>query len=235
MRPGIPFLAATLLLANAAPAAVPAGPKVVELFTSQGCDSCPPADALLGELAGRPGVLALALHITYWNDLGWEDRFSQDQFDERQRVYVRQLQLHGPYTPQMVIDGAQDVVGSQRQDVERALARAARPVAVALRVDGDAIRVDLPALDAGCDCVLALFAVQANASTPVGRGENAGKTLREFQLVRALRALGKWPGDARTLQVKRARLPGHIDSVAVLAQERATGRVVAAGQLSLPD
>ena len=108
------FASALLALTGGAAAAAPEGPVVVELFTSQGCSSCPPADALLGELARRPHVLALALHVTYWNDLGWQDRFSQDQFDERQRLYSRQLGRSSIYTPQMVVNGTRDVVGSQR-------------------------------------------------------------------------------------------------------------------------
>ena len=111
---------------------------VVELFTSQGCNSCPPADALLGELARRPDVLALALHVTYWNDLGWTDQFSQEQFDQRQRDHVRQLNLRSPYTPQMVVNGTLDVVGSQRAALERALAKAARPAAIDARQRGRA-------------------------------------------------------------------------------------------------
>jgi hypothetical protein len=97
------LMAATLVFAGTARAAPPAGQEVVELFTSQGCNSCPPADALLGELARRADVLALALHVTYWNDLGWKDAYSQSQFDQRQRDHVRQLKPGSSYTPQMVV------------------------------------------------------------------------------------------------------------------------------------
>src|SRR5512147_2003593 len=114
MRCSSLLLPALLLMLSGPAAAADAGPVVVELFTSQGCNSCPPADALLGELARRPDVLALALHVTYWNDLGWRDGFSQDAFDARQRRYVQQLNLSSSYTPQMVVNGTRDVVGSQR-------------------------------------------------------------------------------------------------------------------------
>jgi len=220
-----------LLLALSGPAgAAAAGPVVVELFTSQGCSSCPPADALLGELARRPDVLALALHVTYWNELGWRDGFSQDAFDARQRRYVRQLKLNSSYTPQMVVNGARDVVGSQRGAVSRALENAPHPAAIGLVSDGAALQITLPALDHPCDCELTLFAVRSSASTPVGRGENAGRTLQEFQVVRAMQPLGRWHGEARTLDVPRAKLPDDVSALAVVAQERVTGRVVAAGR-----
>src|SRR5215472_15938734 len=89
-------------------------PAVVELFTSEGCSSCPPADAYLGELAGRPDVLALAFHVDYWDDLGWRDRFGLSQAVERQRNYARSLRLGSVYTPQVVVDGSTDYVGSNR-------------------------------------------------------------------------------------------------------------------------
>jgi len=224
------MIAAALLIAGAARAAPPAGPVVVELFTSQGCNSCPPADALLGELASRPDVLALALHITYWNDLGWRDAFSQRAFDERQRWYVDKLNLRSAYTPQMVVNGAQDVVGSQRAAVNRALDKAARPAAITLHNMNDVIEITLPALASACDCELMLFGIRPSASTPVRSGENGGRTLKEFQVVRVMQLLGKWQGDARVLQVAHARMPADASGFAVLAQQRWTGKVVAAGQ-----
>lgn len=223
---GILMLSAAGL--GAAEADGPRGPVVVELFTSQGCNSCPPADALLGELARRPDVLALALHVTYWNDLGWKDPFSQDQFDQRQRLYARQIGLRSIYTPQMVVNGAQDVVGSQREAVNRVLARAVRPAAITLQADAELLRISLPALDRPCDCVLSLFGLRSSARTPVSRGENGGRTLEEFQVVRTLQTLGGWKGAAQALQVKRGRMPEDVSAYAVLAQDRMTGRVVAA-------
>lgn len=228
----VSVLLAGALLVCAAPLAASesAGPVVVELFTSQGCDSCPPADALLGELAHRTDVLALALHVTYWDYLGWRDPFAQDQFDQRQRRYVEQLHLASSYTPQMVVNGTRDVVGRQRAAVSRAVALATRPAAITVRTDGGTLRLDLPALEQPCNCELTLFGVRPSASTSVGRGENAGRTLREFRVVRTMQPLGKWHGEARTLQVQPHSTPDGVSTYAVLAQDRATGRVVAAGQ-----
>ncbi|MEO6081277.1 MAG: DUF1223 domain-containing protein [Steroidobacteraceae bacterium] len=224
------IVGAMVALAGSTEAAAPAGPIVVELFTSQGCNSCPPADALLGELNRRPEVLALALHVTYWNDLGWKDPFSQVAFDQRQNRYAQQIGRASAYTPQMVVNGTQDVVGSQRDAVNRALDKAVRSVAIIVHKNGELLDVTLPALDRRCDCVLTLFGVQAGASTRVGRGENSGRTLEEFRIVRSMQSLGSWRGEERELRVKPAHMTADITGYAVLAQERITGRMVAAGQ-----
>ena len=221
-----------MLFVACAHAAVPPppGPIVVELFTSQGCNSCPPADALLGELAQRPGVLALALHITYWNDLGWKDPFSQEQFDARQRDYARQPGLRGTYTPQMLVNGSVDVVGSQRASVERALQQAHPLALIAVQPQGGELALTLPALNRPCDCVLTLFGVQSAARTPVGRGENGGRTLQEYQIVRSMQPAGSWKGGAQVLHVTPRK--ADADSYAILAQERTTGRLIAAGRMT---
>jgi hypothetical protein len=122
--------ASPLLFSTASPATADARPVVVELFTSQGCSSCPPADALLGELARRGDVLALGFHISYWDGLGWRDPFSSQSSTDRQRAYARLLGTGQVYTPQMVVDGRREMVGSDRAAVLAAL-RDARPQAVA--------------------------------------------------------------------------------------------------------
>src|SRR5271168_282393 len=114
-------------------------PAVVELFTSEGCNSCPPAEAYVGELAGRSDVLALSFHVDYWDDLGWRDRYGLSQSVERQRTYARSLRLSGVYTPQVVLDGRADYVGSNRSAIDRALKSNRDGVPVSLSVtDGEA-------------------------------------------------------------------------------------------------
>src|SRR4051812_17852201 len=143
MKPLRPLVLATMLVA-AGPAIAGERPVVVELFTSQGCSSCPPADALLGELTRRADVLPLAFHVDYWNRLGWKDPYSSAESTARQRTYARQLGLRTIYTPQMVVDGGIDVVGSERADVLKAIdaARASqRTVPIEVARDGDGLRV----------------------------------------------------------------------------------------------
>src|SRR5262245_38547331 len=172
-------------------------PVVVELFTSQGCNSCPPADALLGELAQRPDLVALAFHVDYWNYIGWQDPFSSPEATQRQRDYASSLGLGSVYTPQMVIDGSFDAVGSDRTRVNQAIAAASQhskiPVAIAANPTGGWL-VTLPAaaVDQAATVWLALYDRQH--VTSVRRGENAGATLTDYNIVREFRRIGRWDG-----------------------------------------
>lgn len=228
----LPFILCLLLPLGVARADT--GPNVVELFTSQGCSSCPPADALLGELARRTDVLALALHITYWDGLGWRDRYALPASDSRQRDYVDRLRLRSAYTPQMVVNGSVDVVGGQRNAVESALAQATHPETIELAIEGTDLQAHLPALASRCNCLLTLFGFRAQADTRVTAGENRGRTLREFQVVRVMRSLGRWRGDAQSLHASLRGMPADIDGYAVVAQRGTGGRILAAGRSSLP-
>ena len=174
-------------------------PVLVELFTSEGCSSCPPADLLLARLDSQQfvaGVLAIVLseHVTYWNDLGWKDPFSKPELTERQRRYGDQLRLEGPYTPQMVVNGQREFVGNNAAALVKAVQQAANEESlhppVDIRVTN--LRVDRKTLHAtietGPGQGAQLFAVlAANApSTHVMRGENAGKSLSHVAVVRSL-------------------------------------------------
>ena len=192
-----------------------ARPVLVELFTSQGCNSCPPADAFLGELARRPGVLALAFHVDYWNGLGWKDPFSSATATARQNDYAKRLGKRSIYTPQLVVDGTADAVGSDRADVDALIAaarrRAAAGPAIEIAEDGQGGRVarlgaqsgagETKAADAGVggkgiQATVWLASYDRSHVTPVGRGENGGRTLTEYQVVRSLVRLGEWTGTA---------------------------------------
>lgn len=156
---------------------------VIELFTSQGCSSCPPADQLLAELAAAPDVIALAFHVDYWNDLGWADPFSRAAFTARQQVYAGDAGR--VYTPALVVNGAADVVGSNRRAVAKAIAGARRLPVLPARatVDGAAVRVEATPPD-GTTAVVAVY--EDGLRTAVPRGENAGATLPNDRVVRAL-------------------------------------------------
>jgi hypothetical protein len=169
------------------------GVAVVELFTSEGCSSCPPADAVLADLAtsGDRSVYALAFHVDYWDDLGWADRFASPAYAARQRSYARALGVRGVYTPQMVVDGTEGLTGSDRGRATAAIARALqRPAAATLalkvRPTGEkALTVDYEAKGAPTGSALNVALVERDASSAVRAGENAGKTLRHVNVVRA--------------------------------------------------
>jgi hypothetical protein len=206
--------------------AAEAPPVVVELFTSQGCSSCPPADALLTEFARtRADVLPLAFHVTYWDYLGWKDPFGLTAATDRQKAYGRALGQDGVYTPEMVVDGTTGVVGSDRAAAGAAIARAAvKTVVLAVRRDGTGLVVSAGA-GAGSGQIL-LVGYDPSHQTPVGRGENDGRTLLESNVVRSVVPIGAWSGGPVTLQ---AAVPAG-ERVAVLLQS-ATGRILGAARL----
>jgi len=206
--------------------------SVVELFTSQGCSSCPSAESLLSRLAARPGVIALAFHVDYWDGGGWRDRFEIPQAVPRQASYVRAFGLPSAYTPHLVIDGKVSVVGANERQVSKALASTTAGVPIELHVAGDALTIDVPQADpAKCDVDLAAY--RSHASTAVGGGENSGRTLEEFGIVRQFTVLGTWSGAARRFTLPRASLPGDADGVAVLLQRSNQGRIVGAASMAL--
>jgi hypothetical protein len=170
---------------------------VLELFTSQGCSSCPPADALLGELARRPDLIALAWHVDYWDRLGWRDPYASRDATARQRAYARQLGSE-VFTPALVANGATMVVGSDRAAVEAAIKAAVPlPVPVTFSRSEDGVIVEI---GAGAGPLRALRAVyDPEQATDIGAGENQGARLREFRIVRNVELLGEWDGGARRL------------------------------------
>ena len=210
-------------------------PAVVELFTSEGCNSCPPAEAYVGELAGRPDALALAFHVDYWDDLGWRDRFGLSQAVERQRNYARTLRLGSVYTPQVVVDGSSDYVGSNRGAIERALRdnRQGPPVALSVSPEEISIRVEPAATQPAARGDVVLVSYLRKAVTPIGRGENAGRTLAEYNIVRSVQTLGHWDGAAQEFRTKVASLPRDATDVAVLVQSPGQGAILSAATHSV--
>ena len=219
-------LVALLALSANAARAETTRPLVVELFTSQGCSSCPPADALLGEFArGRPDLLPLAFHVDYWNRLGWTDPFSSAAFTARQRLHAARLGEATVYTPEMVIDGRRAVVGSDRAAVQAAIRAAKSQTAtlavVSVRAERGEVAIRVGP-GAGAASVL-LVGFDRSHTTPIGRGENGGRTLQESNIVRSFERVAAWTGAA--LDVRRPAPAG--EQFAVLL-EAADGRVVGA-------
>jgi hypothetical protein len=207
-----------------APAA-PGGLAVVELFTSQGCSSCPPANANVAALSARPDVLALSFGVTYWDQLGWKDTFARPEFTERQRVYDRKLHGGGPFTPQVVVDGRADVVGADRNAIERLIGSQKLDGRPSLQVSAGAINLGPgPAPPGGADVWLVRYDPRT-IEVPVARGENSGRTLPHKNVVRALVRLGAWTGRA-----ERLALPMGDASLksAVLVQTGAGGPILTA-------
>jgi len=207
---------------------------VVELFTSQGCSSCPPADALLTDLAKRNDVLALSLHVDYWDYIGWKDPFADPANTQRQRAYARQFGLGYVYTPQMVVDGRAQMTGSNRPAVLRGIDRAkdASGLAVGLKRDGDTISVSLP--NGGTDGTAAVYAVLFDREhvTDVRRGENRGRKLAYSNVVRDMERVATWRGEALTLPLNGLPTGGR-DACAIIIQSERTGQILGSAVIDL--
>ena len=200
-------------------------PTVVELFTSEGCSSCPPADALLAELAGRPDLLALSFHVDYWDRLGWKDPFSSPDATRRQHGYANLMGLATAYTPQIVVDGKWQAVGSDRSEVERALGAARRnrdEIPVGLATEHDRAKITLGPGDDNVSAALLLIGFDRRRVTAVARGENGGRTLSHVDVVRSIEEVGQLDGRTRALEVP-IRVP--CDRIAAILQAR-DGRIL---------
>jgi hypothetical protein len=222
-----------LLLACAFVAPALSRPAVVELFTSEGCSSCPPAEAYVGDLARRADVLALAFHVDYWDDLGWRDRFELPEAVQRQRLYARNLRLASIYTPQIVVDGRGDFVGSDRASIAAALAQSRAGVGVAVAIRDGEIEIDLAAADGAQPSEVLLVSYERSAVSAIGRGENAGRTLAEFNIVRSIRSLGAYDGRLQQYRAAVKTLPSDATDVAVLVQSVGQSAIIGAAAHSL--
>jgi len=208
---------AILALAAAGPAA--AAPVVVELFQSQGCSSCPPANANVNALALRPGVLALSFAVTYWDRLGWKDTFASRAFTDRQYAYAHGLGRPNVGTPQVVVNGRVDLVGTDRGALDRAVRAAGSPNTVAVTLSsGDVAVAAGVAPKRGADVWLVRYDPRV-LEVPVKRGENNGKTLPHRNIVRSLERLGAWTGAARSYRVGPPSDPAWRTAVLVQAAD----------------
>jgi hypothetical protein len=226
-------LAAAAMLCCAAATNAQPRPVVVELFTSQGCSSCLPADAYLGTLSARSDVLALAFHVDYWDELGWHDRFALAQSVERQNTYARNLRRSSVYTPQLVIDGRGDALGSDRRTIAKALSGNRDGVPVAVSISAAEVVVGIGAQAGVTPSDVMFVAYLHHAVSAIGRGENAGRTLDEFNIVRNIRTLGLWKGQLETFHVPLASLPPDATDVAVLVQPSGQGPIIGAAAHAL--
>ena len=213
-----------------------AGPRaVIELFTSQGCSSCPPADALLGELALDPSLITMSLPVDYWDYLGWKDTLALHGHSDRQRAYAVSRGDGEVYTPQVVINGVAHALGSDKAAIERAIAQTRQGGALALPVtvtvaDG-IVTVTVPAAsDSHRQGEVWLCPVSERVPVAIARGENHGHTLTYHDVVRRWVKLGDWDGSAQTYTYKVAEMPGHdfslsdVERVDVIVQSGAAAK-----------
>jgi hypothetical protein len=207
------------------PAKADTRPVVVELFTSQSCSSCPPADALLGELAGRRDVVALGFHISYWDGPGWKDPFSSQSSTDRQRAYARLFGLGQVYTPQMVIDGTREMVGSNHREVLAAVDDARRVTIAPVSFAVDRRSVAIGAGNGRGNVLLVRFTQKR--TTRVAGGENARRIVQDANGVETLASLGTWDGSALSFAIEP---PADGKGVAVLVQAP-DGRILGAAAL----
>jgi hypothetical protein len=235
------FAIVTLILAAQAPVAAQ-NPVVVELFTSEGCSSCPPADALLVKLSEQQSkdgtqLILMGEHVDYWNYIGWTDRFSSKQFSERQSEYASALHAQ-VFTPQMVIDGQDPFVGNNAADVNARIAAAAKkpkPAQVALGWEGNGrLQVTVHAADANKGNVL-LAITEDGLSTAVQKGENGGQTLHHAAVVRQLSEVGSLKNGAfdKTLDVSRQNDWNATNlKVAILVQDPSSKKILGAAVIA---
>jgi len=230
-----------LCAALASPALSGGGKKVVvELYTSQGCSSCPPADAFLAELAERDDVIALSFHVDYWNYIGWDDPFSSAEATARQRAYGRTMRKRYVYTPQIVVDGRAETVGSDRSTVDNLIrmATAAQKIEidVAHNKDGTAdIRV--PAAT-GVDQragELWIGFYDSAIETEIRAGENRGETIVNANIVRTYKRIGTWAGGALNKRVNLKALGSKgRDGCVIVLQAPGNGPIIGAASFPLP-
>ncbi len=237
-------LAAALVLAPVAMAAEQSAPEnsqgrsltVVELFTSQGCSSCPPADAFLGELAKRDDILALSVHVDYWDYIGWKDVFASPRNTQRQRDYAAKLRLRYVYTPQMVIQGADHATGSDRSKVWAKIKKAAKTkrVPVAISRVGGKIRITVPGAHTTDKAAVWLAVYGSEMETKIKRGENAGRTIVYHNVVRDMTRVGTWSGQPLDIPtgIDGMGAKGR-DGCAVILQSLKTGRILGAARIDL--
>jgi hypothetical protein len=218
-------------------------PVMVELFTSEGCSSCPPADVLLSKLDQQPingvEIIVLSEHVDYWNSLGWQDPFSSADFSERQRAYGDAFRTSSVYTPQMIVDGQQQFVGSDERRAHAAIVKAAKEMRARVELQLTSTKelsvniIDLPPLTQDDTAEVLLAVTESNLSSEVPRGENAGRSLKHTAVVRQLQTIGEVASGAKKFNANVA-LPADTRwrkdnlRIVVFIQERGTRRVLGA-------
>lgn len=224
------FLALSVSFSNAAMAQQQ--PVVVELYTSQGCSSCPPADAMFAELKGRDDVIAIALHVDYWDYIGWKDEFGNPAHAKRQRAYAAKAGRRSIYTPEIVVNGQTDIVGAKPMLLSKAIAEHSAEVpitAVSAQRSDNKLRIQAakPDRDAGLIEIHILRLISSQKSK-ITRGENRGETYEYTNIAHSWQVAGTWDGQT-ALDMSLA--VGGDDPIVVLLQEAGAGKIISAARL----
>jgi hypothetical protein len=203
-----------------------ASPVVVELFQSQGCSSCPPAEANLNAIAGQPNILALSFAVTYWDNLGWKDTFASEAFTDRQYDYSHYQKQDGVYTPQVIVNGQRALVGSDRAQLDQVIAQAHTQGPTLAWAHG-VLQVGAGTPSAPTDVWLVRYDPRT-INVAIRAGENGGRTLPHRNVVRELVDLGRWDGQAKTFNLPAPTIAGL--STAALVQVKGGGAIVGASK-----
>ncbi len=228
---------ALLSLGLRAPAQAEETPVVVELYTSQGCSSCPPADETLAALAGRDDVIALAMHVDYWDYLGWRDTFAQRAFTERQSGYRDAQRRNVLYTPQMIVQGSREISGLEPSRLREAIEHAGRadpPARLTLQREGGMLKCLIePRAGVSGSGTVWIAKYTLRSSVRIDRGENAGTTATYVNVVNSLNRIGTWSGEE--IEDVAMPQPGPGEGVAIWLQDGASGPILAAAKLENPE
>lgn len=218
---------------------------VVELFTSQGCSSCPPADAVLGRLAADPDIVALTFAVDYWDYLGWKDGFAKPEFTKRQKGYALSRGEHGVYTPQAIVNGREDVVGSDETGIRDTVTRLdaagqGLDVDVEARIVGDRVVVTVPAgqVAANVQASLWIAGYRLPETVEIDRGENKGRQVVYTNVVERWQVLGMWSGEPMEVELPLGDIAqDRTAGLAVILQSKKDGRpgpILGAAKVTLP-
>lgn len=228
MQPVMRLGAGIMLLTAPAFAEPVRAPVLVELFTSQGCSSCPPADEILSDLAERSDVIALSLHVDYWDYLGWKDSFGSPEYTARQRDYASVMNERTIYTPQMIVSGQVAVVGSQRELVEaaiRTLAQTDEEAKIVLTESDTGVAIDVQSVDPGWRgrATVSIAYLSDREVVEIVSGENAGRTATYRNVVTKWRELGEWSGGNARFS---APFSSTADYFVIIVQDDETGKII---------
>ena len=225
-----------VMLALPAPVAHAEGNVVVvELYTSQGCNACPPADEMLGQLAGRDDVIALSLHVDYWDYLGWRDTFAKRQFAKRQVAYRDAWHKSVVYTPQIVVQGSHEVAGNHPKDLTAAIDAALQdvpPINVTVERQGGMLKCRIEPGSERMVGIIWIAKYTKSATVEISRGENAGRTITYMNVVTSLNRIGSWAGNE--IEDVAMPQPGPGEGVAIWVQSGENGPIMAAAKIENP-